>query len=65
MQLYDALKGDLFVQIHRSYIVSLSKVTLIKNNGVHIKNGVILPIPKGTSKQIKEKYIRYLNKGVA
>jgi len=49
----EVLPPEEFVRIHRSYIISLSKVTAIEGNCVEI-NGKLLPIGRNYQKHIKK-----------
>jgi DNA-binding LytR/AlgR family response regulator len=49
--LEDMLPENLFVRIHRSYIVAINKLTAYTNNDVEINENII-PIGKLYSKQV-------------
>ena len=53
----EKLPADKFLRIHRSYIVSLSKIGSVGNKKVVLKNGTVLPV--------SDTYISELNKYVS
>ena len=51
----DALLGDKFARIHRSYIVALDQVKLIQAENLVLKNNSTLPIGESYKQQLLEK----------
>ena len=50
----EKLPAENFLRIHRSYIVSLSKIVAVSNKKASLKNGAVLPV--------SDSYIDGLNK---
>lgn len=51
------LPVDLFMRVHKSYIVNLQKINVIERNAIHYNDGVIIPV----SHQYKNKFLEYIN----
>lgn len=47
-----------FIRIHKSYLVNVEKISLIRNYKVKLENGEELPVPREKFRQVKEKYLR-------
>jgi len=56
--LEQSLPEDIFMRVHRSYIVNLQKVTTIERNRIIYKNNVSIPV----SEQYKQNFKNYLKK---
>jgi two-component system LytT family response regulator len=56
----EKLPTDLFMQIHRSYIVNLKKIISVERNFILLKNNVKIPI----GEHYKENFIKYLNRNI-
>ncbi len=53
------------IQLHRSYIVNMNYINTISNGEIVLKTGHKVLIPKGKSKDIKQKYLSFqLNREV-
>lgn len=57
-QLEQQLPVDRFMRVHRSFIVNLSKITIIERNRIVFDGKVYIPV----SEQYKEKFQDYVNK---
>lgn len=51
------LPGERFMRVHRSYIVNLSKITVIERNRIIFDNSVYIPV----GEQYKAKFHQYLD----
>jgi DNA-binding LytR/AlgR family response regulator len=56
--LEDLLPAEMFMRIHKSYIVNLLKISEIENNSIIYGNGVIIPV----SKMYKDKLQDYIER---
>ena len=54
------LDGNLFLQIHNSYIVNMSQIRKISDSAVVLKSGVNLPISKKYRDEVRQKHIQYM-----
>ena len=54
------LDGNLFLQIHTSYIVNMSQIRKISDSAVVLKSGVNLPISKKYRDEVRQKHIQYM-----
>jgi DNA-binding LytR/AlgR family response regulator len=54
----EVLPSDLFMRVHRSYIVNLSKISVIERNRIVFDGNVYIPV----SDQYKVKFQEYLDK---
>jgi DNA-binding LytR/AlgR family response regulator len=54
----EVLPADRFMRVHRSYIVSLSKISVIERNRIVFNGNVYIPV----SEQYKNKFQEYLDK---
>jgi two-component system, LytTR family, response regulator LytT len=52
------LPEDMFMRVHKSYIVNLQKISIIKRNEIVYDDGITIPI----SQQYKSKFQEYLDK---
>lgn len=46
-----------FIRIHKSFLVNVEKIVLIKNYRVILENGEELPVPREKFRQVKEQYL--------
>lgn len=46
-----------FIRVHKSFLVNLEKITLIKNYKVKLENGEELPVPREKFRQVKKLYM--------
>lgn len=53
--LLEKLDKDLFLQVHRSYIINTSKVSCIMPNNVILENQVSIPLGRSFKKEVIEK----------
>lgn len=62
-KLKDSLPSDKFIQVHKSFIISMNSVTSIDNNLIHINNDFI-PIGRAYRSEFFEKVVdkKYLKK---
>lgn len=51
------IKNDVFIRIHRSYIVNRNAISQISKNEVELTNGEVLPIGEQYRSQLKRKHI--------
>lgn len=58
----DQLKNDGFYRIHRSYLISLAKVTKIVKSDVIMETGASLPISRNNVKPLKEALYSFIEK---
>nr|WP_288570359.1 LytTR family DNA-binding domain-containing protein [uncultured Sellimonas sp.] len=54
------LDGNLFLQIHNSYIVNMSQIRKISDSAVVLKLGATLPISKKYREEVRQKHIQYM-----
>ncbi len=57
-QLEQQLPADRFMRVHRSYIVNLTKISVIERNRIVFDGKIYIPV----SDQYKEKFQEYINK---
>lgn len=56
----DQLRNDGFFRIHRSYLISLSKVKKLSKNDVIMDGDIILPVSRSNVKPLKEALYAYV-----
>ncbi|SCH86085.1 Sensory transduction protein lytR [uncultured Clostridium sp.] len=56
----DDLRDNLFIRCHRSYIVNLRYVKSISKNTIILENGVSIPVSRNKYKEVNDSYINYL-----
>jgi two-component system LytT family response regulator len=54
----EQLPSDRFMQVHRSFIVNLARVSVVERNRIVFDNKIYIPI----SEQYKEKFQEYIDK---
>lgn len=54
------LPEDLFVAVHRSYVVNLMYVESFDGNMILLDDGTSIPVARGNREQFKQKMMRYL-----
>ena len=54
------LDGNLFLQIHNSYIVNMDQIRKISESVVLLKSGSALPISKKYREYVRQKHIQYM-----
>ena len=54
------LRKDIFVRVHRSYIINFQHVVSISCKGIVLDNNMCIKIRRGYVKEIKRKYIEYM-----
>lgn len=54
------LDGNLFLQIHNSYIVNMDQICKISESVVLLKSGITLPISKKYREYVRQKHIQYM-----
>lgn len=59
-KLEETLPGNMFMRVHRSFIVNLDKITVVERNRIIFDNKVYIPI----SENYGEKFQEYMEKGV-
>ena len=59
-KLEETLPGNMFMRVHRSFIVNLDKITVVERNRIVFDNKVYIPI----SENYGEKFQEYMEKGV-
>lgn len=58
-KLEEILPGNMFMRVHRSFIVNLDKITVVERNRIVFDNKVYIPI----SENYGEKFQEYMEKG--
>lgn len=58
-KLEETLPGNMFMRVHRSFIVNLDKITVVERNRIVFDNKVYIPI----SENYGEKFQEYMEKG--
>lgn len=53
----EEIKSDLFLRVHRSYIVNRQAISSISKNDLTLKDGQTVPIGEQYRRQLKEKHI--------
>lgn len=53
----ESIKNELFVRIHRSYIINRAAIFQVRKNDVTLKNGVVIPIGEQYRNLLIEKHI--------
>ena len=56
------LPREMFVVIHRSYIVNMKYIKSFQGNQVVLEDGTILPVSKGNKEQFMEQMMRYMRR---
>lgn len=51
------LKGDVFLRVHRSYIINRSAISIISKNDITLNSGKVIPIGDQYRTQISRKHI--------
>ncbi len=59
-KLEETLPDNLFMRVHRSFIVNLDKITVVERNRIIFDNKVYIPI----SENYGEKFQKYMEKGL-
>ena len=54
------LDGNLFLQIHNSYIVNMDQIRKISESVVLLKSGITIPISKKYREYVRQKHIQYM-----
>jgi len=57
-KLEELLPGDRFVRTHKSFIVAIGQIKLLKPDGVVLMNKVEVPVSANYAEGVKEKFIR-------
>lgn len=60
--LTNELSNKNFILVHRSYLVNLQYIKKITQTEIVLKNKIVIPVSRNHMKELKEKYIEYLNK---
>ncbi len=55
----ESLPENIFMRVHRSFIVNLDKITIVERNRIVFDNKVYIPI----SENYGEKFLKYMEKG--
>lgn len=55
----ETLPENIFMRVHRSFIVNLDKITIVERNRIVFDNKVYIPI----SENYGEKFLKYMEKG--
>lgn len=55
----ETLPDNIFMRVHRSFIVNLDKITIVERNRIVFDNKVYIPI----SENYGEKFLKYMEKG--
>lgn len=58
-KLEETLPGNMFMRVHRSFIVNLDKITVVERNRIIFDNKVYIPISENYGKKFQE----YMEKG--
>ena len=53
-ELEERMKGQGFIRVHRSYLVSLNSITKMSNNELTMSNGHIIPVSRNYSLALKK-----------
>ncbi len=56
---YQEMLNDIFVMIHRSIIVNMQKIKIIKKGRLLLKNGSTLEMPINRRKSVIDKWLDY------
>ena len=59
-EVFKKLDGNLFLQIHNSYIVNMDQIRKISESVVLLKSGTTLPISKKYREYVRQKHIQYM-----
>ena len=54
----ELLPTDIFVRVHRSYIVNIKEVTMIERNNIVFENKIYIPV----SEQYKESFQKRIDR---
>jgi DNA-binding LytR/AlgR family response regulator len=57
-KLEESLPGDRFIRTHKSFIVALRQIKLLKTDGVVLMNKTEIPVSINYADQVKEKFMR-------
>lgn len=58
-KLEETLPGNMFMRVHRSFIVNLDKITVVERNRIVFDNKVYIPV----GENYREKFQKYMEKG--
>jgi DNA-binding LytR/AlgR family response regulator len=53
----ESLKGDVFLRVHRSYLINRSAISMISKNDITLNSGKVIPIGDQYRSQINRKHI--------
>jgi DNA-binding LytR/AlgR family response regulator len=53
----ESLKGDVFLRVHRSYLINRSAISMISKNDITLNSGKVVPIGDQYRTQINRKHI--------
>ena len=59
MTLEEALSGEDFIKIHRSFLVNMSAITRIQKDTVLLKNGHELPLSRNMREEVKQSFLNH------
>ena len=63
-EMEDLLTMDEFIKSHRSYLVGLKYIKYIDSKEITLKNGTIIPISRGNSKEVQRKFFDYFKRDI-
>ena len=58
-EIEEMLDADGFMRVHKSYIVGMRYVKTLTGHELTLKDGTVLPIPKGRYKEVRERFMGY------
>lgn len=58
-ELESLISPDMFARTHRSYIVGLGHVDVLRKTEVTLDNGTVLPVSRRLEKELREKFVGY------
>ena len=57
---YEQKMGNLFLRVHKSYLVNMDWIYSISSKAILLKNEMEIPVSRSKYQQVKERYFRYV-----
>lgn len=55
----ECLGTERFVKCHRSYLVNLQYISIVRKNEIVLDNGAVIPLSRSSVKEVNEAFIRF------
>ena len=63
-EMEELLSKNEFIKTHRSYLVALKYIKYIDSKEITLKNGAIIPISRGNSKEVQREFFDYFKRDI-